>query len=317
VSNKNIIIKARTGSNRFKRFAHGMMVVEETKDENGNKDSIAKGDYLGERFPNTGGFRRPMFDTRKGKWGLVLDNGEEATEEWLAPLVVRCKFRYEQGPKKGELITHADLYDIDDEFFNHRQLKNYLDEGFGLLDADNPLHAILAAGYRGHPETAKVGLKAYTSNQRLVISDANAEEETKSRSITRKVEAFELFAKMSIDRKRRVIQVLKNKEFVTPLSEETLNVELYTFIEDGERENWTGASKLDDFIEIAKMSHEDLTVKEMVVKATRVGIIKNQRGGLLFDSKKIANNIREAEYHFKQPDNLKDFEKLEKKLGLA
>lgn len=314
---RNIIIKARPGSNRFQKFAHGMTVVEETKDGMGNKDQVTKGSYLGERFPNTGGFRRPIFDTRKGMWSLVLDNGEQATEEWLEPLVVRCKFRYESGPNKGKLIERADLYDIDDEFFHHRQLRNYLDEGFALLDADNPVHAILAAGYRGHPEVAKVGLKAYTGNQRLLISDSNAEEETKSRTISKKVESATLFTKLTLDRKRRILQVLKNKEFVTPLSEEAVNIELYNIIDDGDRMNWTGAANIDEFIRIAKMSHEDLAMREYVLKAIRIGIIKNQRNSYIFDGKKIANTIDECEYHFKQAENVKEFEKLEKKLGIA
>jgi hypothetical protein len=166
-------------------------------------------------------------------------------------------------------------------------------------------------------EVAKVGLKAYTANQRLVISDGKAEEEDRSKHIGKKVEAALLFSKMTLDRKRRALSVLKNKEYVVALSEETINGELFQWIEDSEKQCWSGNTHIDEFIKTAKMSHEDLTIREFILKAIRVGIIKVQRGGYLFDGKKIANTVDECEYHFKQPDNLKDFEKLEKKLGIA
>jgi hypothetical protein len=314
----SIIIKARPGSGKFKKYTSGLTVIDEHQTETGEKYNVTRGEFLGERYPNTGGYRRPLYSIHKGKWLLVLDNGDEATEDWLNTQVKRAKLRYEGGSENGKLIESADIEDINDAFMNHRLLKVYEDEGFAILNPNKALDTILAAGYRGNQkEVARIGTNNFVQTQRTLISDQKGEEEQVSRRINKKLDASALFHKLTLEKKKRILELLENKELIPDTSEVTINASLYKYIDDGDLTHYTGKTKVDIFIELCKKSHEDLRTLEYMSKAMRLGVIRIFSGKYVFDGKEVATSYDDCANYFSRAENYQEVVKLEKKIGIV
>lgn len=314
----NIVIRPRAGSGAMRKMSTVTtpVVTIERTDQNGKKYTESDGEFKGERFPNTRGAIRPLYSTGKKKFQLFLDNGEEVDEGWLNNNVVRCKLRYPKGHRhEGELITKADILDIEDEFFQHRELSVLLNEGYAVMDADNPKHQIVLAGIRANKEFAPAGQKVYNNRVKYVYSTPLADDGHISKRMNKKAEAYRLFFAMDLQRKKDVLRILKNKDFVSEPSEVTLDTELGRYIDNDEKTTLSGKSFLEEFIYVASLDGMRMALKETVQRAVRRNIIVKQRGQYIFNGKPIANTLDDLEEYFFRSTNHEEMDRLQIKLG--
>lgn len=314
----NIVIRPKPGSGAVKKMAtvSSPMVVHEIVDERGVKSTESGGEFKGERFPNTRSRHRPIYSSQKKRWLLLLDNGNEPDDEWINTMATRCRFRYPEGHRhEGELITKADILDLNDEFFQHGELYVKLEEGYGVMDFKNPVHQVVLAALRADREFAAAGQKVYNSRVRYLFSTPEADEGAISKRLSRKAEAYKLFFAMDIVRKKDVLRILKNKDYVAEPSESILDMELSKFIENDEKTTLSGKSYLEEFIHVASLDGMRMKLKEIVQRGIRRNIIVRQRGQFIFNGKPVASTQGDLEEFFFRADNHEEMDRLQIKLG--
>jgi hypothetical protein len=310
-----VVIKPRPGSGKFRGFAQMLSKTVERTDDQGRKYTESGGEYKSERLPRTKGWRRPQYNNDKRRFYLEDEHGKEYSEEWLDRVVSQSKLRYAENHKlDGDIITKADPSDPFDEFFNHPSMKVFEDEGVIVLDEDDPIHKILLGWIRGNKrEFAPSSQKVFSPSVKYVIVDAQGDERSFNVKLNKKAKAYEILQKMDLRRKKDVVSVMINKDYLVEPSEDILNTEIYKFIEDESRVFKTGRQLIDEFIHIAQMPLEELEVRMLVQKGIRTNTITLRSGKFMFDGKHVGNSIDDLVYHFFKADNASDFEKLEKR----
>lgn len=304
------LIKPRPQPNKYDMI-QGMstpMVMREEVDSRGVKYAESEGPFKGDRWPNTVVVKRVLFDSRKKQWKLLKDNGEPADDEWLGLLVQKAKLPYPKGHRKeGEMIVSADMYDFLDPFFQHKDLKLRLEEGVGTIENDMGLNEILVSGLRADSEFAKGNEKVFKNNVKFLLLDPKTEQAAASKFLNKKKKAYMLFGGMDLQKKKDIIRILKNKDFVNNPTEDTMDEEILWFIENDK--------KLDEFIEAAEMDNVKMQVLEAIQRGMRNNIIVNSRGMYKFKGRDVAATKDGMLEYFFNPKNFEDLEALRIKIG--
>lgn len=289
-----------------------MNVFTEFRDDQGAVEVESQGAYNGDRLPRSGGFRRPMFSTGKRRWMLELDNGEPADQEWVNKRVKECRFYHEYGPKKGELIIEGDLGNMLDPFFNHSELDFRQEEGVFVFDPENPVHQILIAAERARKDdtATKAGGAQKSQVRNLLIEGPQGDSGITAKMVNKKKKAYQMFANMSLEKKKLMIKVLKNMTFSKDPSESALDVEIETYLDDSTKMGPNGKSHIDNFIYHGEMDSDRLETLEKVKRALRLSKIKRANKVYHFSGKPIGGSEQSLLDFFYATKNAEDYHKL-------
>jgi hypothetical protein len=257
-----------------------------------------------------------MFSSGQRRWLLKLDNGEFADQEWVNNMVKDCYLYHEHGSRKGEPITSANLQNIDDAFFNHPQLQYRHEEGVFKFDLTNPLDQILVAAERARTDDVTTNAAgAQKSHVRYLLIEGENEKGVTGRSVNKKVEAYKLMSNMGLEKKKIVVQIMKNMEYSSEPSEDSLNVEIDNIIVNEGKLTYDGKTYIDYYLEVAKMDSARLVTLERVQRGLRRSIIRRTGNVYQFNGVPIGSKIGDVHEYFFRTENSEEYERLLLKLG--
>jgi len=194
-------------SKKFNNIDGPVMEYGEEENEAGQRNVRSLGEYKRERFPNSTQGERPIsFSASKKRYNLknYTSNSEELNE-----LVKKCNLTNDMKSHYdyNKPIISCDIFNMRDPFFNHKNLKLVLDEGYGALNTDNPLEFIL---YEGVLANNKYQIGGETNNAALngrakyIIVDSSIDKDAKKLARDTRKNAEKLVDNMSDDKKRSV-----------------------------------------------------------------------------------------------------------------
>lgn len=266
-------------SRKFNGIDGAMTQYDEVETQDGNKQIRSLGEYKRERFPNSTQGERPiLFSTKNRKY--MLKNYTGNSDE-LNALVKRCNLHNDMKNHKGydSIIESCDIYNLKDPFFNNKQLKVVLDEGYGVLNTEHPLDFIL---YEGILVNSRFQIGGENSNPMLsgrakyIIVDSSIDKEAKKQDREDRKLAEKLIESMSDDKKRSValamgLIVKEDTDIgqITDLLEEAAI--------DTKKSVTSNISRQKYLIKLAQATNDELEARSYINKAFKEGIIKRDR----------------------------------------
>lgn len=310
-----VIIKPKEGSRKFKAIGGMQSKYIETKD--GKEVVKDGGQYKSERFPKSRQMFRPIWSYSKRKY--LLDGFEENGEK-LNSLVAQCKLKYpDNHPKKTHYIEEADLYDFNDPFLSHKQLKVIAEEGSMMLDKNRPFDKIILAGLKKNKFFQVSGEEnpVLSGSVKYIIVDNEEEKKIKRAHRDRKMEVYELYKSLSDDKKIKIAMAMDliNSETI---DRGMLDDILFQAAEDTGKANSVNMSKQDLFIKLCKLDTEELNRRHMVGKAKVKGILRyrSDQGYILF-GKPIGKNLDKVNEYLSDSENAETLIRMQEALDEA
>lgn len=277
---KIVTIKPSPLSKKFTSIIGEMQRYSENAGADGRVVSRSLGSYKQERLPNSSQIERPIaFSSQKKKW--MLKDYDTNSDE-LNDLVKSCNLQNDM-PKHynfGRDILNCDIYNLNDPFFNHLQLKIKFSEGEGVLKLDTPKDKLLYAGALSNSRFQVSGDKlnpALTGRAKYILVDKEIDSKIKKESRGRKLEAIELLKEMTDEKKLTValaMGLVKDERVDSAIIDDLL----WEAVEDATNKYAdSNTTKQEYFIKIAKSDNEDLSTRRTIQKAISSGIIKKDR----------------------------------------
>jgi hypothetical protein len=266
------------------------------KDSDGNPiyQEVSKGKYKGGAFPFTKQYERPLFDYFKKEFSLDM------SDEELQRLVEKLKFK----DADGNIITKADKTRMDDPFFNHDGLSILAKENQFELLKNNPAHQIFLAyarnSYRYHFEGEDS--PQISSRVKYVIIDPQSKVKQEHNSIKSTKEAIKLLDKLTAPKAKIVGTLLTTLGITMQTDDFTVENELFKAINSDLKYNSSTLMR-DKFIELCKLSTEELDLKFLIYQAFNSGYMKKTKNGITLFGETIAFEAAELDSYFNNPNN--------------
>lgn len=194
-------------SKKFTNIEGAMLEYKEDENELGQKSIRSIGEYKRERLPNSTQGERPISYSISKK-AYKLKNYTTNSEE-LNALVKKCnlindmKHHYDYNKP----IVSCDIFNIKDPFFNHKSLRLLLDEGYGVLNTENPLEFLLYEGVLANNKYqvgGEISNAALNGRAKYIIVDSSIDKEAKKLARDTRKNAEKLIDNMSDDKKRSI-----------------------------------------------------------------------------------------------------------------
>jgi hypothetical protein len=294
-----VIIKPKKNSKKFFSTARQF---QKSVDSQGKTIEVEAGAFNGERFPNSRQMFRPVWSFSKRRW---LIKGFETNSEELNKLVSKCKFKHPKNhPSQGKYIDEADVFDLNDPFFNHINLYVRAKEGEVTLDKSNPLDNIILKSIEAN-EQFQLGDKGsvLSARTKYVIVDNSISNEVKKSSMTSKKEAFRLLDALTFEKK---VKIAMSMDLIVgaKIEPDDLDVILFSAIEENKQRIADKMNTIDLFISLCNMDTESLNLKHLVVRAKKAGVLrKTQADGFLLFGNKVGKTLKEVERYFLNDEN--------------
>ena len=192
-------------SKKFNNTDGPIMQYGEDENDLGQRTVRSLGEYKRERFPNSKQGERPIsFSASRKRYNLknFITNSEE-----LNTLVKRCNFTNDMKSHYdyNRPIVSCDIFNLKDPFFNHKNLRLVLDEGYGSLDTENPLYFLLYEGVQVNNKYqigGEVTNAALNGRAKYIIVDSTIDRDAKKTAREERKTAERLLENMSDDKKR-------------------------------------------------------------------------------------------------------------------
>ncbi len=266
------------------------------KDADGNPifQEVSKGTYKGGAFPFTKQFLRPLYDYFKKEFCLDI------SDEELQNLVTKLKFK----DSDGNAITKADRTRMDDPFFNHDGLSIVAKENQFELIKTNPAHQIFLsyarASYRFHAEGSDS--PQISSRVKYVIVDPQSKIKQEHNSIKSTKEAIKLLDKLTAPKAKIIGTLLTTLGITIKTDDFTVENELFKAINSDLKYD-SATLMRDKFIELCKLSTEELDLKFLIYQAFNSGYMKKTKNGITLFGETIAFESAELDGYFNNPNN--------------
>lgn len=288
---------------------------------NKKDDGVLEGDYKGKSILDTKHFISPMWSDLKKQWSWG------GTNEDLVRLVDKMKLKYPKNHRMGgQLIVPKPenesqrLVDIQDEVFTHSDLygKYFLESGRIGLDTKDPKQEFLLFCYKGdlavednsRDEILSPYLQAGTKYE--IVSPKREVQKQKS-VLDKETDAIILLKGMENNEdKMRAIATIMSLPGYNPKT--TSSDGLYILLSDTAAKNTKFSAKYnktfqDRFIELAKLSDEDLNINYKIITAKQANILRPRTGHYLFNGEPlqhIDNDLQLINF-FRDPRNQDKF----------
>ena len=265
-------------SKKFNNIDGAIMEYSEDQNEMGQKSVRSLGEYKRERLPNSTQGERPISFSISKK-AYKLKNYQNNSEE-LNQLVKRCNLTNDirSHYDYNKSITTCDIFNLKDPFFNHKSLRLLLDEGYGVLNTDNPIELLL---YDGVLANNKYQIGGETSNAALngrakyIVVDSSIDKDAKKNARDTRKNAEKLVDNMSDDKKRSVALAMglivdgdSDISLITDLLEEAAL--------DDKKTATMSMSRQKYLIKLAEAPADELEARKYINKAFK-GYIKRDR----------------------------------------
>jgi len=265
-------------SKKFTNVDGAMMEYSEEQNDLGQKSVRSMGEWKRERLPNSTQGERPISFSISKK-AYKLKNYTSNSEE-LNALVKRCNLindmRYHYDYNKP--ITSCDIFNIKDPFFNHKSLRLLLDEGYGVLNTENPIEFLLYEGVLANNKYqigGEVSNAALNGRAKYIVVDSSIDKEAKKAARDARKTAEALIDNMSDDKKRSVALAMglivdgdSDISLITDLLEEAAL--------DDKRTGNAAMSRQKYLIKLAEAPADELEARKYINKAFK-GYIKRDR----------------------------------------
>lgn len=265
-------------SKKFNNIEGPMMEYSETENEFGQKTVKSLGQYSRERLPNSTQGERPIsFSISKKSYKLknYTSNSEE-----LNQLVKKCnlindmKSHYDYNRP----IVSCDIFNLKDPFFNHKSLRLVLDEGYGVLNTDNPIEFLLYEGVLANNKYqigGEVSNAALNGRAKYIVVDSTIDKEAKRIARDSRKTAEKLIENMSDDKKRSIAFAMglivdgdSDISLITDLLEEVAL--------DDKKVSGSGMSRQKYLIKLAEAPSDELEARKYINKGFK-GYIQRDR----------------------------------------
>ena len=296
------------------------MYIAEAKDY--NVDGVYVGDYRGQTILNTRQYFTTEFDPSLRRWSFSGDEKE------LNRLIDEMRLVYPKGyDKEGTIIRSTDreasfrLTDINDPVFNNPELysKYYMEEARASLDDNDPKMKFISMCLRAHPfvedrHAEKRISKYVATGTRMELVSPKSELARKKLDADKEIEAITLFSHLQTNEdKMKAVCIAMSLPGYGPKSEYS---GMFLLLKDA-AQNSTFSKKYnktvqEKFIELCKLSDDDIQIISDVLKAKSMSIIRARVGHYLMQGKKLdgLDNDSQLINYFKDPNNQADYIKL-------
>lgn len=281
----------------FKTAKSSMQYIKE------NGETETRDGQLRDRYPNTYTGTRIQWSTGKKRWEISL------TEEELDALVKRAKLQYEKGPKIGEMIETADIYDKKDPFFNHKELRLIGQEGQFSLLKNVPMDKIMYNGIENNKKFGKKGNGLISGAIKFLISDEQGDREFELKEVNTEVKAIMEFGNMTYDKKLAVATALgfRPGDLANP---DSLQLSMYHFLKSTAR-NEDGLYNRDKFLKLASEDNEIIAIKSLIEKAKSASVLRFKKAeGYFYNGNNVAKDAEEMIAFLKNANNKDALEKI-------
>lgn len=249
------------------------------------------------RFPGTKSFRRPKWNFSKNKWDINMEKDE------LNEFVKACKLKYTSGPKSGNSIESADVYDREDPFFSHRQLGVTLSEGFGVLNIDNPKDLVVLSSFKADKKYSIPG-RQQSINARFIISEAEKDVELELKDNNFLMEAISKYMGLPYEKKLSFAVGL-GQPVNEKSSPDLVNKKMMDYF-NRNVVNEKGKTNAEIFLDIlnTKGSSENLQIKALITRAKKASVLRfSKSDGYKFNGEVIAIDDEGMESFLKNVNN--------------
>lgn len=268
-------------SKKFNNIDGSMIEYQEDQNEFGQKTVRSLGAYSRERLPNSTQGERPIsFSISKKAYKLknYSNNSDELNE-----LVKKCnlindmKNHYDYNKP----ITSCDIFNLKDPFFNHKSLRLILDEGYGVLNTENPIEFLLYEGVLANNKYqigGEVSNSALNSRAKYIVVDSTIDKEAKKAARDARKTAEKLIDNMSDDKKKSIALAMglivdgdSDISLITDLLEEAAL--------DDKKVSGSPMSKQRYLIKLAEAPSDELEARKYINKGFRSYIKKDRESG--------------------------------------
>lgn len=294
-----------------------------------SEDGVPVGEYKIGQLIGTKQFLSPSRHVRTGRWCW----GGTAVE--LNQLIEKMKLRYEDGPKKGEIISidHSPAEDRltnpQDPVFNHSSFYNthYIENDRVDFDQDNPRHRFMWLCQIGTPGTIdrseqKRISKYERGNIRLEAVAPKQEAMSKKERVKNVARATALLEHLEKDQDRMhmVALAMTLPTYSPKHAPDQVYMAIWSEVIEGNqkpRSKYNNRTIQSRFIELAEMDAEELSIAANVMLAKNKQIIVRRKTGYLLNGNMIPDI--KTDYHltkyFLDPENQDEYVELADTLG--
>lgn len=292
MSKGTVILKKLGGLGNIKSLK-GNPREYHTNDKNREVEGVYAGEYRQNTLPNARHWLAPYWNDLKNKycWG--------GTREQLDLIVDEVKLKFEKGhPDVGKTITPADvdIHNITDAFFTHSHwsLNKAMEGGRIMLNRDIPEEEFFHLSYKGNhmvvdKTEGETSLNAVAGAKYELVNPKSVKAK-KAKDAKKEVDALKLLASSSYERQKLIAEImdLKTYDINDPDPDS-----LFVALKDEAAENTEVASRFgnktyqDRFIELADKkttSNEDLEIMGLVLRATKLGVLRKRGNYWQFNS---------------------------------
>lgn len=297
------------------------LFMQGTKDR--NSDGTIDGDYKGKSILDTKHFLAPYWNDMKSQWAWG------GTTEDLVRLIEKMKLRHPKNtPGEGTLIVAGKspvdrLGNRHDDVFLHPELygKYYMENGRASLALKDPKQEFLHLCYKGNDDVEDTSGDAPMSKYRKAgtryqIVSPKQDRIKDKKSADKEVEAMVLLGAMNNDENRlRAVASIMQLPGYAPSTD--LNGTFLVLMDLAVKNDKMAAkfrkSYRERFLELAKMTDEELNTCSQVIDAKSRGFIRKRGSeGYLFNGERLTGIQEEVDLikHFTDPNNQEDYLKL-------
>jgi hypothetical protein len=260
----------------------------------------------------------PHWNSLKGEWSFF--GGLQA----LLPIAKKLQLR-----DKNNVLILPDENSFKnpyDPFFGHARLWNstFIEETSKFLNTEDPLEEFYIRVLQGRddiyqPSEDKPQSDFLTSRSGLEIMSPKDEVRLKSNTSDEHDTAMELYLslKQNFDKLKRIAIILDPPSFDESYNDPiALQVMMkHEFVENTQNVAKYGTTARKYFIDVCKMSNEELELTSKIIAAANKGIIRRStKDGYSFKGEKILDgqitNDRKLIDYFKKDENIKQYDRL-------
>lgn len=319
VAGDNIIIKPSPNAN--KTFLNATQYMDKLDPATGQPirtnnptdpyaDYFNGGAFKGERFPRTTQGFRPDWSTTANKWLTGFETDTQEGIDKLNDIARKMKLRVVDGPRKGELITEADVYDFYDPFFNHPALLTRMTQGELVLSRTAPkdifTHQAMRAAREFEP--AGKGNKGISMAVRYTISDKETDTKIEKKRINLTIESYAALKEMTFKRKLAIAGSLGIR-VDEKTDKDIVETQLFNFITEN-KVNEQGITAQELFLDLAQEKAESLELKYQISLGIKNSIIRKSNKAYYVGGQKISDNLQGLYDYYQDPINSEALTKL-------
>jgi hypothetical protein len=251
------------------------------------------------------------FDNKREKEFLALDAGKN---EKFNSLVAACKLRYPMDyideRKAGKIIETADIYDLNDPFFNHEELSLVLEEGGGGFDDEKPINKIILSCLLAQDEYELGGSgsinRPMSASVRYIIVDKDYDKKLKQEFRALRKELHDKFNEVSKDESRlyKVCLALNITNVHDELDQLDLEEKLFDYIEEREQiVEGTSYTRPEYFLHILEEGDIVLDRTYLFHEGLKNGIIKRKDSAYTAFGRILSKTVDGSINFLTQPSN--------------